>query len=52
MWGGRMTTVTNYPGVYIPIDTRRFFETLLSHIVGVIEKGLNGTHTHVFYYTM
>ena len=52
MWGGRMTTVTNYPGVYIFIDTRRFFETLLSHTVGAIEKGLNGTPTNVFYYTM
>jgi hypothetical protein len=47
-----MTTVTNYSGVYIFIDARDFVDSLLSHTVGKIEKGLNGKHTYVFYYTM
>ena len=52
MWGGRITTVKIIPGVYIFVDARDLVETLLSHTVGVIEKGLNGTYTNVFYYTM
>jgi len=52
MGEGRITTVNIIPGVYIFVDARDFVETLPSHTVGVIEKGLNGTHTHAFYYTM